>query len=246
MKTYFRFFLLTNALIFMNALICPMASDALISKKWWMEEWKCKSNNQNAYIGQAFNTDYSKSWLTWSPNPNFDPTVNYAILRSSATEVAGTDRPDGGESDLILTKLPDVGRERRATGKMLIRDRVFTYRCTTGDLSSLSSLDSGATSPSSNSIAGVWKSSEGTITFQQAGSNVSAAYTQDNGVLYGSMSSNVLMGYWIEDGSARRCNTPRSGRYYWGRIRFVFNGSSFAGLWGYCDDEPSRAWTGNR
>jgi hypothetical protein len=97
-----------------------------------------------------------------------------------------------------------------------------------------------------NSIAGIWRSSEGTITFQQSGSNVSATYTQDNGVLEGSISGNVLTGYWIEDGSNRRCNTPRSGRYYWGRIRFVFDGSSFRGLWGYCNDEPARTWTGDR
>jgi hypothetical protein len=243
MKTYFRFFLLTNALIFMNALIFPMASDALVAKQWWMENWKCKSSkNQKVYIGYGVAGDDTEVWLTWAVDPK--QKVNNAILRSSATEVAGTDRPDGGESDLILTKSPDVGRERRATGKLIYRNTTnSTYRCTTGDFSS---LDSGATSPSSNSIAGVWKTSEGTITFQEAESNVLASYTQDNGVLQGSMSSNVLTGYWIEDGSARRCNTPRSGRYYWGRIRFVFNGSSFAGLWGYCDDEPSRAWTGNR
>jgi hypothetical protein len=245
MKTYFRFFLLTNALVVINTLICPMASDALIAKSWWMENWKCKSSiNQKVYIGYGIAGDDSDMWLTWAVSVDPKQKVNFAILRSSATEIAGTDRPDGGESDLILTKLPNAGRDRRATGKLTYRNgAVSTYRCTTGDFSS---LDSGATSPSSNSIAGVWKSSEGTITFQQAKSNVLASYTQDNGVIQGSMSGNVLMGYWIEDGSDRRCNTPRSGRYYWGRIRFVFNGSSFAGLWGYCDDEPSRAWTGNR
>ncbi|WP_236144002.1 hypothetical protein [Nostoc sp. CMAA1605] len=98
----------------------------------------------------------------------------------------------------------------------------------------------------SNSIAGVWNSSEGTITVQQSGSRVSATYTQDNGVIEGSMSGNVLTGYWNEDSSNRRCNTSRNGRYYWGRIRFVFDNSKFSGLWGYCDDEPSRTWTGNR
>jgi hypothetical protein len=246
MKTYFRFFLLTNALIFMNALMCPMASDALVVKRWWMENWQCKSsNNQKIYIGYGVAGDDTEVWLTWAINPS--KKVNYAILRSSATEVAGTDRPDGGESNLIFTKLPDVGREHRATGKMLYRNTVSTYRCTTGDFSS---LDSGATSPttspSSISIAGVWKSSEGTITFKQLDSNVSATYTQDNGAVEGSISNNILTGYWIEDGSNRRCNAPRNGRYYWGRIRFVFDGSSFRGAWGYCDDEPSRSWTGNR
>jgi hypothetical protein len=62
-------------------------------------------------------------------------------------------------------------------------------------------------------ITGIWNSSEGMITFQQSGSNVSATYTQDNGVLEGSISSNTLTGYWIENGSAVRCNVSRNGSY---------------------------------
>lgn len=96
------------------------------------------------------------------------------------------------------------------------------------------------------SIAGVWESSEGNIGFEQSGSNVLGNYNQDNGAIEGSISGNVLTGYWIEDSSNRRCATPRNGRYYWGRIRFVFNGSSFEGFWGYCDDVPASTWTGNR
>jgi hypothetical protein len=94
------------------------------------------------------------------------------------------------------------------------------------------------------SIAGVWDSSEGRITFQQTGSNIQATYTQDNGAIEGSMSVNTLNGYWIEDGSAARCNTPRNGRYYWGKIRFVFDDSSFRGVWGYCNNEPKSSWSG--
>lgn len=97
-----------------------------------------------------------------------------------------------------------------------------------------------------NAIAGVWESSEGDIIFQQSDSDVSATYTQDSGVLEGKMSNNVLTGYWIEETSNRRCDTPRNGSYYWGRIVFVFEGSSFTGLWGYCEDQPKDSWTGNR
>lgn len=95
-------------------------------------------------------------------------------------------------------------------------------------------------------IAGVWESTEGTITFKQSGSNISATYTQDNGAIEGSISNNILTGYWIEDGSARRCSASRNGSYHWGKIRFVFEGSAFRGSWGYCDDEPGNSWTGNR
>lgn len=95
-------------------------------------------------------------------------------------------------------------------------------------------------------VTGIWNSSEGSITFQQSVSNVSATYTQDNGAIEGIISNNILAGYWIENSSASRCSFPRNGRNYWGRVRFVFNGSSFRGLWSYCDNEPKRAWTGSR
>jgi hypothetical protein len=95
-------------------------------------------------------------------------------------------------------------------------------------------------------ITGIWNSTEGTITFKQAGSNVSATYTQDNGVIEGNISKDVLTGYWIEDGSLVRCNTSRNGRYHWGKIRFVFASSSFKGVWGYCDSEPRTRWIGKR
>jgi hypothetical protein len=99
---------------------------------------------------------------------------------------------------------------------------------------------------SPTSIAGVWQSSEGDITFGQSGANVLGNYTQDDGVIEGTLYDNVLTGYWIENISNRRCNTFRNGSYYWGRIRFVFNGSAFSGLWSYCNDEPTSAWTGYR
>ena len=95
-------------------------------------------------------------------------------------------------------------------------------------------------------IAGIWNSTEGTITFKQSGSNILATYIQDNGVIEGNISNDTLTGYWIEDGSLVRCKTSRNGRYYWGKVRFVFTGSSFRGTWGYCDSEPRRYWAGNR
>ncbi|MGF1576959.1 MAG: hypothetical protein ACFCU9_13685 [Cyanophyceae cyanobacterium] len=95
-------------------------------------------------------------------------------------------------------------------------------------------------------VSGVWDTSEGQMTFQQQGSSVTATYTQDNGRIEGTMTGNVLEGYWSEDGSAQRCDTPINGRYHWGRIRFVFNGDAFEGVWSYCGEEPTRSWTGTR
>jgi hypothetical protein len=95
-------------------------------------------------------------------------------------------------------------------------------------------------------ISGIWNSSEGEITFKQSGTRVLATYTQDGGAIEGQISNNVLTGYWSEDNSNRRCNNARNGRYHWGRLNFVFDGSTFKGAWGYCDDEPTKVWTGNR
>ena len=98
----------------------------------------------------------------------------------------------------------------------------------------------------SREIGGVWNSSQGRITFHQNGADVSATTTQDNGTIKGSLEGQVLRGYWSEDGSPRRCDTPRDGRHHWGRLLLIFDGSSFSGLWGYCYDEPSLKWTGQR
>jgi hypothetical protein len=103
------------------------------------------------------------------------------------------------------------------------------------------------------SIAGEWNSSEGRIGFVQSGANVSGAYEMLEGLIDGKMSGNVLTGYWSQERSLilARCETPRRGRYVWGRIKFVFsndriNGAVFRGYWGYCNKEPTFSWNGFR
>jgi hypothetical protein len=103
------------------------------------------------------------------------------------------------------------------------------------------------------SIAGEWNSSEGRIGFVQSGANVSGAYEMLEGLIDGKMSGNVLTGYWSQERSLilARCETPRRGRYVWGRIKFVFsndpiNGAVFRGYWGYCNKEPTFSWSGFR
>lgn len=94
--------------------------------------------------------------------------------------------------------------------------------------------------------SGIWRSTEGTINFQRSGSNVLARYSQDNGFIEGQISGNVLTGYWSENWSLSRCSTPRNGRYYWGKIRFVFDKPDvFRGVWNYCDREPKKTWFGS-
>ena len=94
--------------------------------------------------------------------------------------------------------------------------------------------------------SGIWRSTEGTINFQRSGSNVLARYSQDNGFIEGQISGNVLTGYWSENWSLSRCSTPRNGRYYWGKIQFVFDKPDvFRGVWNYCDREPKKTWFGS-
>ncbi len=96
-------------------------------------------------------------------------------------------------------------------------------------------------------ISGVWNNDVAEpITFLQNGNGVAGRYSPDNGEITGTMSGNVLNGFWIENSSNRQCAYPINGRYYWGKIQMVFSGNSFKGRWGYCEDEPSSPWNGTR
>ena len=105
-------------------------------------------------------------------------------------------------------------------------------------------------SHSGPSFRGEWQTSEGRMSLAWADHvTVTGTYSQDNGRIIGnSEDRRVLNGYWIENGSARRCNTQKDGSYYWGRVRFNLNSteSEFAGKWSYCNDEPTSSWTGRR
>jgi hypothetical protein len=95
-------------------------------------------------------------------------------------------------------------------------------------------------------IAGTYKTTEGMMTLRQNGDRVNGKYTNDNGEITGTLYDSNLDGFWIEDHSDRRCSSSKNGRYYWGRISFEFKDDGFSGTWGYCNDAPSRAWSGTR
>ena len=106
----------------------------------------------------------------------------------------------------------------------------------------------GGIAEAANGINGVWKSTEGTITFTQNGDQVKGTYPVDGGTLIGTIKSGVLDGYWIENNSSHKCKTKKDGRYYWGRIHWTFSGNSFKGQWSYCDApvNKSASWSGSR
>jgi hypothetical protein len=98
-------------------------------------------------------------------------------------------------------------------------------------------------------FAGVWQTQEGELILTQRGASVVGRYVKDNGEIQGTVSGNVLTGYWIEDASNQRCPSLKNGRAHWGRIRFVHQGNSFTGKWEYCAKDPAQskhAWNGNR
>ncbi len=99
-----------------------------------------------------------------------------------------------------------------------------------------------------NGISGIWKSTEGVITFNQTGDQVRGTYPVDGGTLIGIIKSGVLDGYWIENHSRRKCKTKKDGRDYWGRIHWTFSGNSFKGQWSYCDAAVNKgsSWSGTR
>ena len=109
------------------------------------------------------------------------------------------------------------------------------------------SADSLAPNENNASIEGVWSSSEGDITFSQHGNKIKGRYNpQDNGELIGTIKGSTFDSVWIENHSAQRCSSAKNGRYFWGKLQLIFDGDSFSGMWGYCDERPSKPWTGKR
>lgn len=128
------------------------------------------------------------------------------------------------------------------------RQQVINYRDVLRiDFNSSGAADYSRPPDREANIEGLWKSSEGDVRFWQTGNQVTGSYNpKEHGELTGIITGNILSGFWIEDLSDRKCSYPKNGRYYWGKIRLVFDGNRFSGKWGYCDTEPGTAWTGSR
>ena len=105
-------------------------------------------------------------------------------------------------------------------------------------------------------IAGPWETTYGTLDFKVTdikddsgtviGKAASAPYKSEGGTVSGELKDATLVGYWHEPYSSLACKTKRAGTLYWGRVEFAFNGDSYEGKWGYCDEQPERGWSGKR
>ena len=101
--------------------------------------------------------------------------------------------------------------------------------------------------PSMSIIDGVWSTDEaGDVTFRQTGNQVAGRYVMDNGEVTGTFTGKTFDGFWIEDMAGVKCDYPRNGRFYWGKLRFDVQGNRFTGKWGYCDESPSKSWNGTK
>ena len=95
--------------------------------------------------------------------------------------------------------------------------------------------------------SGPYTTTEGEMTFFESGI-LAARYHQDGGRLVGAFDDLVFTGMWVESRSRRKCASQQNDSAYWGKVRFTFseNFDSFKGVWGYCEDAPTKKWDGHR
>lgn len=105
---------------------------------------------------------------------------------------------------------------------------------------------------------GTWKTSYGEMRLRESNpyvgspeavTKVDGTYDTDSGKIDAVIYDTGLTGYWIETSSAQKCDTQRQGSFYWGRIEFnkeIPNPDAFTGKWSYCNDNPTRKWSGKR
>ena len=84
--------------------------------------------------------------------------------------------------------------------------------------------------------------------FDQEGTSITAAYTGEDGEIPDGVldyRTRTLVGHWIEPSAAQKCSVQQGGTFYWGQLRFTFSadGTTYKGVWGYCDEKPTRNWT---
>ena len=75
-------------------------------------------------------------------------------------------------------------------------------------------------------------------------------YGKKGGRLYGvyDEGDRTFRGFWDKPKAKKKCSRKKSGLSYWGKIEFRLssNEDSFTGVWGYCDNQPSRDWSGTK
>ena len=104
------------------------------------------------------------------------------------------------------------------------------------------------TSSTAGPFAGTFDTTYGEASLSHNGDAVVGTYEAGTSDIIGTADGDVVTGTWSSPSAASACDTEFNGTVYWGRIIFTFesDGSSFDGLWSYCDAEPTQAWDGTR
>lgn len=103
-----------------------------------------------------------------------------------------------------------------------------------------------AVPPVAAPVDGAYKTDHGKMNLMQVGADVEGTYA--HGSITGRMQGDVLEGWWAQQTSPQRCDTPRMETHHWGRVRFRFDAERkmFLGRFGYCETGPSSPWNGTR
>ena len=100
-------------------------------------------------------------------------------------------------------------------------------------------------------VVGTWKTKEnGNLQIYRYGDIIAGYYEEDGGEILGKMiDSHTMVGQWVENGSAKKCDTDIYGRKNWGSLVLEFNDdfTEYKGKWGYCGTKATHSgWDGNK
>jgi hypothetical protein len=104
--------------------------------------------------------------------------------------------------------------------------------------------------PAPAEFAGNWATSDDTFNtmhFSQDGDHVTGPYDFRDGRADGTVKGSTFEGVWAQSGSSQECGSSKLGSTFWGRLELHRESDgAFSGVWGYCDDEPNKPFTGKR
>lgn len=93
-------------------------------------------------------------------------------------------------------------------------------------------------------VTGTWKTTKnGDLRIYRYGDVIAGWYENDGGEILGKMTDDhTMVGQWVENGSAKKCDTAIYGRKNWGSLVLEFNEdfTEFQGKWGYCNEEATK------
>ncbi|MFP4024907.1 MAG: OmpA family protein [Thiohalospira sp.] len=105
--------------------------------------------------------------------------------------------------------------------------------------------------PIKDDVVGVWKTVKpGDMHIYRYGDVIAGLYENDGGEILGKLiDKHTIIGKWVENGSAKTCETYVYDRNNWGNLIIEFNEdfTQFNAKTSYCNEEPKNSgWSGKR